>query len=203
MLPPKNCYHPAMRQLKEIILATAVFLIFAVGIWLGFTTSHWLKVGGGLHEENTATVVQQVQTLSDLVTVKYVVEKVVDLTDTKWYGDSSVLLLAHGIVKAGINLKQITPDDVTITGKTISIKLPPPQITDAYLDDSQTKVLDHTTGLFREFDKNLEQDARAQAVKDIGDAATKDGILDEANSRAKLELNLFLRQAGFDQVEFR
>jgi hypothetical protein len=54
-----------------------------------------------------------------------------------------------------------------------------------------------------EFDKNLEQAARANAVDDISRAARADGILDEANKRAELELDLFLRQAGFNQVEFR
>jgi len=66
-----------------------------------------MKSGSGLHMENTATVVEQVQTLSDLVTVKYVLEKVVILEDVKWYGENRVLLLAHGIVKAGIDLKRI------------------------------------------------------------------------------------------------
>ncbi|HTQ49324.1 MAG TPA: DUF4230 domain-containing protein, partial [Candidatus Acidoferrales bacterium] len=152
---------------------------------------------------NTATVVQQVQTLSDLVTVKYVMEKVVILDDMKWYGESRVLLLAHGIVKAGIDLKRITADDVTISGKNISIKLPPPQVTDAYLDDKQSQVIDHTTGMLRLFDKDLEQTARANAVDDIQRAARNAGILDDADQRARLELKLFLLQAGFEQVEFR
>ena len=119
-----------------------------------------MKLGSGLHEENTATVVEQVQTLSDLVTVKYVLEKVVILEDVKWYGENRVLLLAHGIVKAGIDLKRIKPDDVTISGKIISLRLPPPQITDAYLDDKNSQVIDRTTGFLRAFDKDLEQTAR-------------------------------------------
>ena len=82
-------------------------------------------------------------------------------------------------------------------------RLPPPEITDAYLDDSKSQVIDHTTGLLRAFDKDLEQAARANAVDDIRRAARDDGILDEADKRAKLELELFLRQAGFDSVEFR
>ena len=41
------------------------------------------------------------------------------------------------------------------------------------------------------------------AGHDIRRAARDDGILDEADKRAKLELELFLRQAGFDSVEFR
>jgi hypothetical protein len=129
-------------------------------------------------------------------------EKVVVLEDAKWYGESRVLLLAHGIVKAGIDLKRITADDVTISGKSISIKLPQPQITDAYLDDKQSRVIDHTTGLLRVFDKDLEQTARENAVDDIRRAARDAGILKDADQRARLELELFLREAGFEQVEF-
>jgi hypothetical protein len=196
-------YFSVMRELKRIFLTALVLIIFAGGVWLGFTVRHWLKFGSGLREENTATVVEQVQTLSDLVTVKYVLEKVVILDDAKWYGENRVLLLAHGIVKAGMDIKRITPDDVTISGKKINLRLPSPQITDAYLDDKQSRVIDRTTGLLRVFDKDLEQTARANAVDDIRRAARVDGILDEADQRARLELKLFLRQAGFEQVEFR
>ena len=196
-------YLSAMQRMNGIFGAAMVLVIFAGGIWLGFTVRHWLKSGSGLREENTATVVEQVQTLSDLVTVKYVLEKVVILEDMKWYGENRVLLLAHGIVKAGIDLKRVTPDDVMISGKTIRLRLPPPQIMDAYLDDKNSQVIDHATGLLRAFDKDLQQIARANAVDDIRRAARTDGILDEADKRARLELELFLRQAGFEQVEFR
>jgi hypothetical protein len=192
-----------MRRLRLLFWAVVVLAIFVGGLWLGFTVTRWAKLGSGLHQEETATVVQQVQTLADLVTVKYVLEKVVILEDVKWYGENRVLLLAHGIVKAGIDLKRITADDVTIAGKKISLRLPSPQITDAYLDDPRSQVIDHTTGLLRAFDKDLEQAARQNAVDDLRRAARKDGILDEADKRARLELELFLRQTGFEKVEFR
>ena len=192
-----------MKRLKQIFWTAIGLAVLFFGIYLGFTVSRWLQTGSGLRFENTATVVQQVQTLSDLVTVKYVMEKVVILDDMKWYGESRVLLLAHGIVKAGIDLKRIKADDVTISGKSISIKLPPPQVTNAYLDDKQSQVIDHTTGLLRVFDKDLEQTARENAVDDIRRAARNAGILDDADQRARLELKLFLLEAGFEQVEFR
>ena len=198
----KMGYIAVMRRLKQIFWTAVTLAVLFFGVYLGITVSHWLKSGSGLRFENTATVVQQVQTLSDLVTVKYVMEKVVVLEDAKWYGESRVLLLAHGIVKAGIDLNRITPDDVTISGKSISIKLPPPQITDAYLDDTQSQVIDHDTGLLRVFDKDLEQTARENAVDDIRRAARNAGILNDADQRARLELELFLREAGFEQVEF-
>ena len=192
-----------MRELKIIFWTVATLAIFGAGIWLGFTITRWMKAGPGLHEENTATVVEQVQALSDLVTIKYVLEKVVILEDVKWYGENRVLLLAHGIVKAGVDLKRLQPDDVVISGKIISLHLPPPQITDAYLDDRQSQVIDHTTGLLRVFDKNLEQTARQNAVDDIRRAARVDGILDEAGRRARLEIALFLHNAGFERIEIR
>jgi hypothetical protein len=106
-------------------------------------------------------------------------------------------------LKAGIYLKRLQPGDVSISGKTICLKLPVPQITDAYLDDQATQVIDHSTGLLRSFDKDLEQTARQNAVDDITRAARKGGILEEANKRARNELEIFLKHAGFESVEFR
>jgi hypothetical protein len=130
-------------------------------------------------------------------------DKVVVLEDVKWYGENRVLLLAQGVVKAGIDLKKLQPADIAISGKKISLRLPPTQITDAYLDDSASQVIDHTTGLLRAFDKDLEQAARQNAVDDIARAARRAGILDEADKRGRAELQNFFKRAGFETVEFR
>ncbi len=193
-----------MRRVQQIFWVLTVAVVFILGAWFGFKLTHWTTAGSGLHEEDTVTVVEQIQTLSDLVTVKYVLEKVVILNDVKWYGENRVLLLAHGIVKAGIDLKRLKPEDVAITGKKISLHLPPPQITDAYLDEGRTRVIDYSTGLFRAPDPTLSlaTTARQNAVDDIRRAARMDGILTDANDRAQLELALFLHQAGFEKVEF-
>jgi Protein of unknown function (DUF4230) len=189
-----------VRILKIFLLAVFALALFFAGIWLG--DKFKAKPAGSIHEEDTDSVVEQIQTLSDLVTVKYVVEKVVILDDAKWYGENRVLLLAHGVVKAGIDLKRLKPGDVTVSGKKIVINLPPPELTDAYLDDRKSRVIDHTTGLLRTFDKDLEQTAREEAVLDIRSAAVQNGILGDAGDRAKLELALFLHQAGYEQVQF-
>jgi hypothetical protein len=189
-----------VQTLKTFFSFVLFLVILVVGILLGI--KYEARKGSSIHEEDTDTVVEQIQTLSDLVTVKYVVEKVVVLDDLKWYGENRVLLLAHGVVKAGIDLKRLQPGDVKVSGKTIYIHLPPPELTDAYLDDQKSKVIDHTTGLLRDFDKDLEQTAREEAVLDIRRAAINNGILDDANQRAQLELALFLHQAGYDNVKF-
>jgi len=198
-----------MQRLARILFTIIIAaILLGAGGWIGFKLTR-LAAGSGPREEDTATVIRQVQTLADLVTVKYVVEKVVIVDAPPQstlgqfvQGDNRVLMLAHGIVKAGIDLKHFSPADVTISGRTIRIKLPPAQITDAYLDENQTKVIDWKQGFLRSFDKDLEQKARQMAVDDIRRAARNDGILDEAMKRAQLQLAVFLQGAGFERVEF-
>ena len=192
-----------MRYLRNCFWTVTAVLLLGLMVYLAVTVTRWAKLGGGRYFLDTATVVHEVQSLSDLVTVKYVMEKVVILEDVKWYGESRVLLLAHGVVKAGIDLKRMTPGDVTINGKKISLRLPVPQIMDAYLDDKASQVIDHSTGLLRAFDKDLEQSARQNAVDDIARAARRGGILEEAEKRARTELENLFKRAGFEQIEFR
>ena len=201
-------YISAMQGLKKFFRALLALAVLALGVYLGLTVARWR--GGGLRIENTTTVVQQVQTLSDLVTVKYVMQKV-EIVDSPpestlgqfIQGDNKVLLLAQGIVKAGIDLKKIVPDDVAISGKALTITLPRPHITDAYLDDTQTKVIERTTGFLRSLDKDLEQTTRQYAVDDIRRAAQESGILNDASERSRTELRTFFQRAGFETVEFR
>jgi len=190
-----------MRRARVVVMLVGLAIVFAVGLWLGAMVLRAVRLGGGLKFYNTATVLQQVQTLSQLVTVKYVMEKVVVLEDVKWFGESRVLLIAHGVVKAGVNFDQMKPEDLRVSGKKISVRLPPPQITDAYLDDKQTRVIERSTGLLRVFDKDLEQSARQNAVDDIRRAARIAGILQDAEERAQAQVKNLFRQMGFEEVE--
>ena len=196
-----------MQWIRILLGALVVFMIFAVGLFLGVVAPKFLKRGMSI--TGTASVVQRVQTLTDLVTVKYVIEKVVILdappeTTLGQFvqGDNRVLLLAHGIVKAGMDLKDISVSDVSVSGKNITLRLPAAHITDCYLDEQQTKVIDWKLGFLRAFDKDLEQTARQQAVQDIRNAARSTGILRDAEERAEWQLAAFLHEAGYEHVNF-
>lgn len=191
-----------MKDLRVFLAALALLLILGLGAWLGFFVRRWLPGSGGTTVYNTATVLRQVQTLSQLVTVKYVMEKVVVFEDVKWYpgGDSRVLLVAHGIVKAGVDFERLKPEDLEVREKKVTIKLPAAQITDCYLDDRQTQVVERTTGLLRTFDKDLEQTARKLAVDDIRRAARTAGILKDADERARAQVEKLFQQMGWEVV---
>ena len=190
-----------MQKLRVVLALIAVAVVFLLGIWLGIVGPHFLTAGSGPKAMSSATVLRQVQTLSQLVTVKYVMEKVVVMEDVKWFGDNRVLLVASGVVKAGVNFDQLKPEDLQVSEKKVSIRLPAPQVTDAYLDERQTRVIERTTGLLRSFDKDLEQNARQIAVDDIRRAARTAGILKDADERAQAQLKNFFGQMGLE-VEF-
>jgi hypothetical protein len=149
----------------------------------------------------TPTVLRQVQGLHQLVTVRYVMEKVVILEDVKWYGENRLLMLAHGRALAGVDLGQLTDRDVVADGPRVTVLLPRAQLLEVALDDRRTQVIERSTGMLREFDKDLEQDARRQAVDQIRIAARDSGILRDADERARTQIENLLRSLGYSQVE--
>lgn len=190
-----------MMKARPLLVVFGLGIFLVLGLWFGFRLQGLL--GGGATSFNTATVVRQVQTLSQLVTVKYVMEKVVIYEDVKWFpgGDNRVMIIAHGIVKAGVDFQKLKPEDLEVTDKKVKIRLPNSQITDCYLDEKQTQIFERTTGLLRSFDKDLEQTARQIAVDDIRRGARYAGILKDADERARSQVEKLFQQMGWE-VEF-
>ncbi len=190
-----------MFKTRLIIVGLVLAIAIGMALFIALLLVRPPGIGAPAKIQSTATIVQQVQTLSELVTVKYVLERVVILDDIKWYGENRVLLVAHGIVKAGVDLQEIKPQDVRVEDKKILLKLPRARITDVYLDDQKTRVVDRSTGLLRAFDKDLEQNARRQAVEDLRIAARSNRIYEDAEERARLQLANLFHQLGYE-VEF-
>ena len=190
-----------MLKTRLIIVGLALAIVAGVGLFIGLLLFRlpWSNTPPKI--QNTTTLLKEIQALSQLVTVKYVLEKIVILEDVKWYGQNRVLMVAHGVVKAGVDLQKLTPDDLRVEGTKVSLKLPRAAITDVYLDEQKTQVIENSTGLLRAFDKTLEQNARRQAVMDMRLAARHNGIHEDADGRAKLQLTNLFRQLGFE-VEF-
>jgi hypothetical protein len=192
------------------VVIPLLIILFGIGVVAGIKIAGWFNLGSKPRKFDSVAILQQVKSLSELVTVQYVIEKVegVEVPSEHLIGqligsENRVLILAHGSVKAGIDLSQLKPEDLHVNEKNIIINLPSAKITDAYLDDSLTKTIDHKTGLLAPPDKDLEQTVRQNAVDSIRRAARQGGILKEADARARTQLkNLFL-QLGFEKVEFK
>ena len=199
-----------MKNRLAIALVAAAFLI---GLAIAALIALKILRGSSITPKfaNTPSVVVQIQSLAELVTVKYVIEKVVFAETPKATTidqllpgrDDKIILLAHGIVKAGVNLSRVQSEDVETRGETIRITIPQAVLTDQYLDENATQVLDRRTGLLRTYDLKLEQQARQEAVAQIARAARQSGIEREANERARQQLTTFFKSLGYKEVEVR
>jgi len=190
-----------MSKVRLALIVGALMIALMIGVLAGVFVTR--LVGGNVSNGPvpTVAVVQEIQTLSQLVTVQYVIQKVVVEEDVKWFGENRVLLVAHGVVKAGVDLQRVGPESLQVSGKAVRLALPPAQILDSYLDETKTQTIERSTGLLRTFDKDLETVARQHAVMDIRRAAREEGILREADERARSQLSALLHRLGFEEVE--
>lgn len=200
-----------MRSKTAVVLVVGAFLL---GAAIALISARSFMRRGAPQVLGTATVVQQIQSLSELVTVKYVMQKPIVFTTgssselvnlAKQFGvpgtaDDTITLVFHGVAKAGVDLGKVQASDVDTVGKTISVRIPKPVVTDVYIDESQTQVLDRKKGLFRNFDTTLELKARQYARSEMSRAARHNGIEREAEQRAREQLVKFFQTLGFTNV---
>src|ERR1700683_22843 len=116
-----------------------VFLIIGLIVYARI----YAPAATGLRPIDAPAVVIQIRELKELVTVRYVVQKVVALTEPHQpLGEESILLMVQGHAQAGVDLAEITQYDVQVSGKKIKIRLPHAQILDVSIDEQNTKVWD-------------------------------------------------------------
>jgi len=153
-------------------------------------------------------VVRQILQLQRLETVMYTLENVVEgQRDSgmwpKFLAGDRILLIGHGEIVAGVDLSQIASNDVKVSGRSVTLRLPKAQLFSARIDNQKTRVYSRDTGILVPVDPNLETEVRREAERQLREAALRDGILQAAEQNARTTLTNFLRGLGFEQVEIR
>src|SRR5271154_6791083 len=192
------------------ILCTVLSIALVVWLVTGTGLLHLLRpfAMGSLIHIDQPTVVRQIQQLQRLETVSFSMDKIISGEHEnpylpKFLVSDRLLLVVHGSVIAGVDLNQLQPQDVTIHGKSISLRIPKSQILLTRLDNSKTRVYSRDTGLFSSPDPNLESEVRQEAERQLQQAALQDGILKSAEQNARSTLASMLKGFGFSQVEIQ
>jgi Protein of unknown function (DUF4230) len=153
-------------------------------------------------------VVKQVQDASDLTTAIFTMEAVVPTQQDATVGglvvgSTKLLYIAHGEVRAGIDLSKISVADVQAAGETLTVKLPAPKLLDSKIDVGRSSVYDYNRGalgLGPDVAPQLQSLAQKQALEKITTAACDKGILTQANDRAKLVVSQLLKVPAYKTV---
>lgn len=199
---------PALALLLGLVLGAVAFSLFAheatTGIWNRIAA---LVTGRSLTlDTSLPTVVDKIRRLQRLETVVYSMDKIVEGERTSailpdFLAGDELLLVAHGEVIAGIDLSRIQPGDIHIHGKDVQVHLPAAQVFVTSLDNARTRVYSRNTGLLVSADPNLESEVRAEAQRQLLQAALADGVLNKAIVNARAAVTTMLLGLGFQQVE--
>jgi hypothetical protein len=190
---------------KLIAFVSTFSLVFLI---IGLVVYARVYAPGGtwLRPVDPPAVVAQVRGMKELVTVSYLVQKVVGITEPRQpLGQESLLLMVQGRAQAGVDLASVTQYDVEVHGKSVKLRLPRAQLFDVYLDERNTKVWDRRITWWTPWvspDPDLEHKARLAAIDDIRKAALDMGILEDAESRARAAIHDLVGAMG-DTVEVR
>ena len=198
-----------------LVLALVIVVLgIALGVGLARYGSTLPVVGSLIGEKPPRTttgpvVVEGVHELDQLATGRWTESVPVtresggDILDRLFSGEK-VIVIATGNVEAGVDLGDIHKDDVSVSGETVTIDLPEPEILSSSLDEERTRVYDRDFSLLNVHpDDDLVERARLQALQKVEIAARENGILDAAESNAENSVRAFVTTLGFERVRLR
>lgn len=153
-------------------------------------------------------VIQKIQDLSELTTAEFTMQAVVPTEQESTFsgftiGTTKLLYVAQGEVQAGVDLSQLTPEQLQVTGDSIVVKLPPARILNSKIDVNKSQVYDYNRGflgLGPDSGPQLQSIAQQEALKKIVAAACEQGVLQRASDRGKLVVTQLLTSAGYKTV---
>jgi hypothetical protein len=145
--------------------------------------------------------------LAELATIEYRVTKIISHKDLAWYGDRKILFETAAIVKAGIDLNELSDGDIRRDGyKAVTITLPRPRILLFNMKPEHMHEIFNESGVLRNDFSNQEKDALlALGEKDIRAKVATMDILERAARNARILVESWLSRMGFAsvRVEFR
>jgi hypothetical protein len=150
-------------------------------------------------------LVQQLRNASELTTAVFAMQTVVPASRDRTVGGyvigrTTLLYIAYGEVRAGVDLGNLQAEDVQVNGDNISVRLPPPRILDSKVDVTRSKIYDYDRGflgLGPDAGPQLQEFAQQETLAQIVETACTQGVLQTANDRAKLTVSQLLMTAGY------
>lgn len=175
------------------------YAIFILLFFAGLISS----CGEGTKEPPKADV-YEIKNIGLLSTSEYTIGKIIKLSDPpEWYklGDRKLLMSCKAKVKAGVDLKKMKEGDIEVDGNTITITLPPAEITVFTMDPKLTHTeMESVNGLRQGFTQKEKHGYMQQGEEAIRRDMKDTKILKDAETNAAMFLRDFYKQMGYEKV---
>jgi hypothetical protein len=157
-------------------------------------------------EPDRALVISKLKNSAKLATVEYIVTKVISAKDKNWFAkDAYFFAETEATIKAGIDLEKLKEDDVKITGKRISITLPPVEIINFSYPAEGFKVIEKYSdqeSIFKwnSIDVKEKDNLYRQGEADIRENIDDLGIIKTAQTNTRTLITKILAFSGFEEI---
>jgi hypothetical protein len=174
---------------------------FIIGLFLILCSSCKEK------DKRADDVLLMVKETGPLVTAEYTLSKIIKADDNNtWYkiGNRKILMSCEALVKAGINLENLTEKNIQVEDDSITLLLPPPQFFSLHIPADRIKVEYEEVDVLRDpFTAAEREGLLAQAETSIRQTVDSLGILKMAGINGALYLKSLLKMAGYSKVHVR
>ncbi|MBR5481194.1 MAG: DUF4230 domain-containing protein [Bacteroidaceae bacterium] len=204
-----------LKSLMSKIVGLLLIVGLFVGAWLytqqfGFNFFNLNFGRGDLKIDNTANIVEKVKEISEFTTACYYEEAVLkdkktDNNEGNLLGlvgmetSKEIVILSKGKVRAGFDLSKINAENINISGDTLSIELPQPQIFDIITNPSDYEMYVEDGKWSHDEISALQTEYRNQ----LQEKAKETGILTKAKEAGKKRLESLFMTFGFSVVKVK
>ena len=163
--------------------------------------------------DDTPVIVSKIRSLGELTTACYYDEMVLSRTKPNAFSSSALgslaeglgkdvddhlVLIAKGTVRAGLDLMEMTEEDIRFVGDTAYIRLPAPQYLDVIVNPSDFEVFAETGKWTHEEITGLQETARTRLLM----GADHYGLKSRAYAGAMDAVTELLTASGFTYIRF-
>jgi hypothetical protein len=163
--------------------------------------------------ERTTTIVREIKSIAQLMSVQTYSEVVIDSIKYPKWGFSRetfkrnpslpgflnlprIVLVVKGSVIAGVDLQKLTPDDVYVSEDSISINLPKAQILDVIVNPSGIETFLEKGRWTAEETTQVKLKAKDKILQQ----ALELNALQKAQDKSKQTIETLLRNSGFNKI---
>lgn len=159
--------------------------------------------------EQLEPIVQRLKNIQELSTMVLTTETIVPTSAERKIGEiplatTRLLYVARGEIRAGIDLSELQATDIKRSNNQLEINLPAAKILDSKIDVNRSRVYDYDRGFFNlgpDVAPQLQTLAQKQTLIKIVNTACSEGILNQANTKAKETITQFFANTGYQKVK--
>lgn len=198
-----------MRVLKLFFYLFPWIVAIICGLWFWY---NWSEIDFFPEKQANETqintlVLERMQTIGKLELTKYQFQEITEIQKVgkdfyslfKLENDSRAVLISRGEAVGCIDLTKMEVKHIQLTGDTLIVQLPPPELCYFKLDLDKTRVYALETGIFTS-EKDFIEQAYQTAEQKIRELALHSGILRQTKENAEAILKPLLEEISGKQV---